>query len=79
MEQDVVCWQEGAEIEAKDTKGWTALFHATYSGHHNMVKFLLENGAIVDAMYAFLYFFAYHLFLCTLALMSCFMTILDDV
>lgn len=42
--------QEGAEIDARDSKGWTALFHATYSGHHNMVKLLLKNGADIDAM-----------------------------
>ena len=46
-------WQQGAELEAKDNKGWTALFHATYSGHQNMVKFLLVNNANMEARFVF--------------------------
>lgn len=41
--------QAGAELESRDKKGWTALFHATYSGHQNMVRFLLENGANAES------------------------------
>ena len=37
--------QAGADLEEKDYRGWSALFYATYSGHQNMVKFLLKNGA----------------------------------
>ena len=43
--QPDVLYQARADIEARDKKGWTALFHATYSGHQNMVKFLLEHEA----------------------------------
>ena len=43
--------QQGAELEARDKKGWTALFHATYSGHQNMVKFLLVNNANMEARF----------------------------
>ena len=43
--------QQGAEIEARDNKGWTTLFYATYAGHQKMVQFLLENGANVNARY----------------------------
>lgn len=49
------CWfvisgvKQGAEIEAQDNRGWTALFHATFSGHQNMVKFLLDNDADMNA------------------------------
>ncbi|KAL3885199.1 hypothetical protein ACJMK2_025290 [Sinanodonta woodiana] len=39
-----------AELEARDKKGWTALFHSTYSGHQNMVRFLLEQGANMNAV-----------------------------
>lgn len=41
--------KQGAEIEAQDNRGWTALFHATFSGHQNMVKFLLDNDADMNA------------------------------
>ena len=41
--------QAGAELESRDHIGWTALFHATYAGHQNVVKFLLENGANMEA------------------------------
>ena len=40
----------GAELEARDKRGWTALFHATFSGHQNMVKFLLDAGANAEAV-----------------------------
>jgi ankyrin repeat protein len=41
--------QAGADLELQDQLGWTALFHATYSGHQNMVRFLLDSGANMEA------------------------------
>ena len=46
----VTMFQQGAELEAHDERGWTALFHATYSGHQNMVRFLLQEGANMNAV-----------------------------
>jgi len=43
--------QKGASIEARDKKDWTALFHATYSGHQNMVQLLVTHGADINAVY----------------------------
>lgn len=37
--------QSGAKIDIQDKRGWTCLFYATYQGHHEVVKMLLENGA----------------------------------
>lgn len=37
--------QQGADLELKDCRGWTALFHCTSTGHQQMVKFLLDNNA----------------------------------
>lgn len=37
--------KQGAELELKDSRGWTALFHCTSTGHQQMVKFLLDNNA----------------------------------
>lgn len=51
--------QQGAEIESRDHKGWTALFHATYAGHQNMVKFLLEQGADMNSVYDYIYMYMY--------------------
>ena len=48
--------QADADLESRDKQGWTALFHATYSGHQNMVKFLLDNEANTEAAYV-LYLF----------------------
>jgi ankyrin repeat protein len=42
--------QAEAELEVRDKKGWTSLFHATFSGHANMVTFLLDNGADAEAL-----------------------------
>lgn len=45
--------QAGADLEARDKRGWTALFHATYNGHQNVVKFLLDSGADINCAYVF--------------------------
>lgn len=37
--------KQGAELELKDYRGWTALFHCTSTDHKQMVKFLLDNNA----------------------------------
>ena len=54
--------QAGADLEARDKQGWTALFHATASGHQNMVKFLLDNGADTEAAYVLCVFGAIYLY-----------------
>ena len=40
--------QRGADVNGRDKKGWTALFHATNGNHDNLVKLLLRNGANLD-------------------------------
>lgn len=37
--------QNGAKIDVQDKRGWTCLFYATFQGHLNVVKMLLENNA----------------------------------
>jgi hypothetical protein len=37
--------EKGADVEAKDGKGWTALLKAVHNGHEAVVKLLIENGA----------------------------------
>ncbi|RDW77988.1 hypothetical protein BP5796_05840 [Coleophoma crateriformis] len=41
--------EKGAEIEAKDTYGRTALSYAASEGHEAVVKLLLEKGAEIEA------------------------------
>ena len=41
--------QEGADIEAKDKYGWTALLLAASNGHIDVIEFLIEKGADVNA------------------------------
>lgn len=42
--------EKGVDINARDPKqGWTALHLAARDGHSDIVRFLLENGAEVDA------------------------------
>jgi len=50
----VLSVKNGASVEARDKKGWTPLFHATYSGHQNMVQLLVAHGADVNAVYVLL-------------------------
>ena len=40
--------QRGADVNARDKKGWTALFHATNGNHAGLVKLLLRNGATLE-------------------------------
>lgn len=40
--------QSGADINAMDNNGCTALFYATLQGHQNVVKMLLDNGAHME-------------------------------
>jgi ankyrin repeat protein len=35
----------GADLEAKNDNGWTALIRAAYGGHEAIVRLLLEKGA----------------------------------
>jgi ankyrin repeat protein len=42
--------EKGANIEAKDDKGYTALITAAYLGNTEVVKLLLAKGANIDAM-----------------------------
>jgi ankyrin repeat protein len=44
------CLEHGADINAADTKGYTALHGAAVRGDNAMVKFLVEKGAKVDAV-----------------------------
>lgn len=44
--------KQGAELERKDCRGWTALFHCTGTGHQQMVKFLLDNHADANVKWA---------------------------
>ena len=39
----------GADVDAKDDYGWTALYWAASSGHKEVVELLIANGADVDA------------------------------
>lgn len=36
---------KGADVNAKDSSGYTALMRAAWSGHSNVAKVLLEKGA----------------------------------
>ena len=36
---------QGADIDIRDGKGWTALMHSSTSGNINLVETLLNNGA----------------------------------
>jgi ankyrin repeat protein len=44
------CLEHGADINAVDSKGYTALHGAAIRGDNDMVKYLLDKGAKIDAM-----------------------------
>jgi ankyrin repeat protein len=37
--------EKGADVNAKDKYGWTALMYAAYQGHEEIVKLLKSYGA----------------------------------
>ena len=41
--------ENGADVHAKNGKGWTALHHAAHYSHEQVGGLLLENGADIDA------------------------------
>ena len=43
--------QNNAKIDAQDMRGWTGLFYATFQGHLEVVKLLLEAGADKELRY----------------------------
>jgi ankyrin repeat protein len=44
------CVEHGADVNAVDVKGYTALHGAAIRGDNDMVKYLLEKGAKIDAV-----------------------------
>jgi len=49
--------EEGADVNAQDKEGWTALMRASQNGHTEVVKLLIEAEAAVNAMtYSVMYF-----------------------
>jgi ankyrin repeat protein len=44
------CLEHGADVNAVDSKGYTALHGAAIRGDNEMVKYLLEKGAKIDAV-----------------------------
>jgi ankyrin repeat protein len=44
------CVQLGADVNAADDKGYTALHGAAYLGNHEMINYLIEKGADVKAV-----------------------------
>jgi len=44
------CVQLGADVNAADDKGYTALHGAAYLGNHEMIAYLMEKGGDVKAV-----------------------------
>lgn len=49
LEKVKECIENGADVNAKDVWGKTALRSASQNGHFEIVKFLIENGADMNA------------------------------
>ena len=41
--------RHGANVNYHDGDGWNALFHACTKGNLNVVKYLVEHGAVIDS------------------------------
>jgi ankyrin repeat protein len=50
MESVKYCIQLGADVNAVDDKGYTALHGAAYLGNHEMISYLMEKGADIKAV-----------------------------
>lgn len=48
-----ICFQSGADINAKDMLKMTALHWAAQHGHHSVVETLIKHGADVHALSKF--------------------------
>jgi ankyrin repeat protein len=46
---EIICQFEGAEVNARDSEGETALMAASAGGHRDIVQKLLSKGAQVNA------------------------------
>jgi uncharacterized protein len=44
------CVEHGADVNAADSRGYTALHGAAYLGNHEMIKYLMDHGADVKAV-----------------------------
>jgi len=53
VEKVISLLDNGADVNAKDQRGWTALMAAANSGHAEMVKLLLDKGADVSLKHAY--------------------------
>ena len=42
--------ENGAQVDLQGGKGWSALMHASWSGHSEVVQLLLDKGAQVDLL-----------------------------
>ena len=45
--------KDKSQINMKDANGWTALHEAGRAGHHEVVKYLHQNGADINARTGF--------------------------
>jgi ankyrin repeat protein len=50
LEAAKYCVQLGADVNAVDSRGYTALHGAAYLGNHNLIQYLIDKGADVKAV-----------------------------